>query len=344
MLDVLVIGAGQAGLAVTRALQAQGLDVEAIDERTQVGGAWPDYYDSLTLFSPRRYSALPGLAFPGDPDGYPGRDEVVGYLQAYAARFAIPVTLGARVEQARRDGDAWRVAGAGAPERRARALVAATGGFGSPHTPDLPGAEAFRGQRLHAAAYRRPQDHAGLRVVVVGAANSAVQIAVELAQVADVTLATRNAVRYAPQRLLGRDVHFWFRLLGVDNSRTLSDQGTPVLDTGRYRAAIRAGRPARRAMFQRFTETGVVWADGAAEDVDVVIFATGYRPHLPYLDPTGLFDGQGRIAQANGLATGQPGLFFMGQPGLRRFASATLRGVGEDAAVVAASVARHLGR
>ena len=97
-------------------------------------------------------------------------------------------------------------------------------------------------------------------------------------------------------------------------------------------------------MFQGFTETGVAWADGQAEHVDAVIFATGYRPHLPYLEQAGLFDGKGRIAQTDGAASGQPGLFFMGQPGLRRFASATLRGVGEDANVVAGAVARHLGR
>src|SRR3546814_5932539 len=122
----------------------------------------------------------------------------------------------------------------------ASAVIAATGTFGSPFIPAIDGADRFGGAVLHSSAYRRPADFAGQRVIVVGAANSAVQIATELAALARVTLATREAIRYAPQRLLGRDVHFFFKWLGIDATNLFSDQGTPVLDDGRYRQIGRA--------------------------------------------------------------------------------------------------------
>lgn len=340
MSDVIIVGAGQAGLAMGRVLQKAGASFEILEARARPSGSWPDYYDSLTLFSPAAYSALPDLPFPGRPDVYPRRDEVAAYLERYADTFDLPVRTNATVVAAAPRTGGWRVRTADGAERRSRALVVASGTFGSPYTPEIPGAEAFRGEMLHAAAYRRPEPFAGKRVVVVGAANSAVQIATELAELADVTLASRAPVRYAPQRLLGRDVHFWFKLLRVDESR-LSDQGTPVLDQGRYRRALAAGRPARRPMFTAFHAEGVAWADGTKTAADAVIFATGYRPHLPFLDGLPIRTADGGLRHTNG-ASHLPGLYFIGQPGLRRFASATLRGVGGDAEIVARQLLTEL--
>ncbi|RSU18389.1 hypothetical protein CA225_24395 [Sphingomonas koreensis] len=177
-------------------------------------------------------------------------------------------------------------------------------------------------------------------MVVVGAANSAVQVAVELAAEADVTLAVRSRVRFIPQTLLGRDIHFWFNLAGVDRSRRLSDQGTPVLDDGHYSAALKRGAPLAKPMFTSFTETGVVWADGVEERIDAVIFATGYRPDVGVTKRPGLVDGAGTLLQRDGRAIGQTGIYFVGQPGLRSFSSGVLRGVGRDAAAVAAQIRR----
>lgn len=190
---------------------------------------------------------------------------------------------------------------------------------------------------LHAAQYRNPAPFAGSRVLVVGGGNSAVQIAVELATVANVSITTRNPLRFQPQRYLGRDFHWWLTRTGLDSSRLgplLAKGSVPVIDDGRYRKAIRAGRPDHRPLFTRLDGSQVVWSDGTSERVDVVLLATGYRPHLPFLDGTGALDLYGVPMHTGGVSTAVPGLGFVGLERQRSFASATLRGVGRDAAHV----------
>jgi putative flavoprotein involved in K+ transport len=162
---------------------------------------------------------------------------------------------------------------------------------------------------------------------VVGAGNSAVQIAVELAACAQVTLASRHPVRFMRQRWLGRDIHFWLHHTRLDRLRWSSDQSVPVMDCGRYREALQAGRPPRRPMFDAFTESGVQWPDGSRENADDVIFATGFRTVFPFLKE--LTDA---LPHRGGASIGVPGLYFVGLSGQTGLASATLRGVGRDAA------------
>lgn len=145
------------------------------------------------------------MAFPGDPERYPTRDEVVAYLRQYAAHFQLPVMTGARVVSVTRAAALFTVNTADGRQFQACTLIAATGSFHSPYLPKLPGQEQFRGTMLHSFAYQDLAPFAGRRVVVVGAGNSAVQIVVELARVARVTLATRAPVRYVPHGLFGCD-------------------------------------------------------------------------------------------------------------------------------------------
>jgi len=219
--DALVIGAGQAGLAAGYHLRRAGLSLAILEAGEEPGGSWPGYYESLTLFSPSRYSGLPGMPFPGPPDRYPTRDEVTAYLRRYAEVFGLPVLTGEPVLRAERAGAGFRVLTAGG-EYWARTLIAATGSFNKPHRPRFPNQGAFRGRILHAAEYRNAEPFRGKRVVVVGAGNSAVQIAHELAAVARTTLATRAPLRFGPQTILGRDVHFWLSATGPDAALVVS--------------------------------------------------------------------------------------------------------------------------
>jgi putative flavoprotein involved in K+ transport len=353
VLDALVVGAGQAGLAAGYHLKRAGLSFEILEARGQPGGSWPGYYDSLKLFSLARYSSLPGMPFPGSPDRYPARDEVVGYLRGYAEAFALPVLAGKRVLRAERA--AGRAAGGGfrlltddGGEYRARTLIAATGSFARPHQPQFPGQEAFRGKILHAAEYCNPIPFRGKRVVIAGGGNSAVQIAHELVEVAETTLATRSPIRFMPQLVLGRDLHFWLSVSGLDRLPLgrLFDVSEPggVVDDGTYAAAVRSGRPDRRPVFSRFTESGVVWEDGREEPVDAVLLATGYGPNLGYLGPLGALRADGHPDQRAGVSRTVPGLYFVGLPFQTSFASATLRGVGSDAELVVARARRQVAR
>jgi putative flavoprotein involved in K+ transport len=348
-LDALVIGAGQAGLAAGYHLRRAGLSFAILEAGEEPGGSWPGYYESLTLFSPSRYSGLPGMPFPGPPDRYPTRDEVTAYLRRYTEVFGLPVLTGERVLRAERAGAGFRVLAAGGGEYRARTLIAATGSFSKPHRPRFPNQGAFRGRILHAAEYRNAEPFRGKRVAVVGAGNSAVQIAHELAAVARTTLATRAPLRFGPQTILGRDVHFWLSATGLDRlplGRYLDvSEPAGVVDDGIYAAAVAAGRPDRRPVFSRFTEGGVVWDDGEEEAVAAaVVLATGYLPNLDYLRPLGVLREDGRPDQRAGIARCVPGLYFVGLPFQTSFASATLRGVGPDATLVVSQARRFVAR
>lgn len=342
--DVVVIGAGQAGLASGWHLKQQGLNFMLLDEQKRPGGNWCHYYDSLELFSPAVYSSLPGMPFPGTQGHYPNRDEVVGYLEQYADRFQLPVRQGVRVTRVMGLEQGFQITTASGECCQARAVIVASGAFSRPYLPDIPGRDDFNGTQLHSADYRHGAPFRDQRVVVIGAANSAVQIAHELAAMAEVTLATRDAIRFAPQRILGADFHTWLKWTGLEKTRWLNDQSTPVLDNGTYRKALKNGYFKQRPMFTKVTSTGVVWADGQHEAVDTLLFATGFRPNLPFLEGLPVMDETGKVMQRDGRASQVPGLYFVGLPKQRNFASATLRGVGPDAGHLIPHLLRHLQR
>ncbi|MEU5639697.1 flavin-containing monooxygenase [Streptomyces milbemycinicus] len=351
--DVVVIGGGQSGLATARALRQHGIRPVVLEASERAAGSWPQYYDSLTLFSPARYSSLPGLPFGGDPQRYPHRDEVIDYLLRYAGQLDAEIRTGCRVDEVSRhsdgDGGGFWVTLTDGSRLAARAVVAASGGFGRPNRPALPGLESFTGTVLHVAQYRDPKPFAGQRVVVVGAGNSAVQVAAELAGHARVSLASRAPVKWFKQRpLAGKDLHFWLKVTGLDIAPLGRFQRAPatmaVIDDGRCRAAVAAGAPDRRPMFTAVEGSKVIWQDGPAEEVDTIVLATGYRPDLGYLSPLGALDSQGRPRHRDGIARAHPGLAYVGLEWQRSLSSASLRGVGRDAQRIARHLAAHLTR
>lgn len=336
--DAIVIGAGQSGLAAAHALHAAGGSPVVLEAGPEPVGSWPSYYESLRLFSPARYSSLPGMPFPGDPDHYPHRDEVVDYLHRYAKNLAVDIRTGHRVSAVRRHDDRFTIQVEDGTELTTPIVIAASGAFGQPHRPALPGLDSFTGTVLHSADYREPEPFAGQRVVVVGAANTAVQVGYELAKVATVTLATRKPVRFAPQRPLGRDVHFWSLALGFDHlpigHLLKNPPHAPVNDDGRYQRAVQARTPDQRRVFTRVDGDTVIWPDGTREHVDTILLATGYRAELSYLEPA-------ERGHRRGISTTHPGLGYVGLEWQRSFASATLRGVGRDARYVVRHLLEH---
>lgn len=345
---VVVVGGGQSGLAAARAMQRTGLRPLVLEAGDMSAGSWPNYYDSLTLFSPARFSGMPDMPFPGGPEHYPPRDEVVAYLQRYAASLDVEIRAHTRVETVdKREDGGFVVRTADGESIDAAGVAAATGSFGNPYLPLLPGQEEFTGEVLHVAAYRNPKPYAGRRVVVVGGGNSAVQVGYELAEFASVSLATRQPLRFVPQVHSGHDLHHWLQVTGFDTLPPVwlahfVDQ-TLVLDTGIYHDAVSSGLLTRRPMFTAFTPDGVLWPDGTVENVDTVIFATGYRPDLDYLRPLGALDPTGAPLHAGGISATHPGLVYVGLEFQRSFSSNTLRGVARDARHVAAPLAAYAG-
>ncbi|MFF2082169.1 flavin-containing monooxygenase [Nocardia sp. NPDC058176] len=346
MIDAIVIGAGQSGLAAARALADHHLTPVVLEAGPEPVGSWPRYYDSLTLFSPARYSTMPGLEFPAEPDRYPHRDDVVDYLRRYAETLGADIRTNTSVTTVGAHPDSGFVVDTADGQRlRTAGIVAATGSFGNPHVPDLPGQDRFAGRITHVADYRRPEDHAGQRVIVVGGGNSAVQVAYELADHARVTLATHNPINFLPQHRDGHDIHHWLVATGFDRLppewliRYVG--GTLVMDTGDYQRAVETGRMDRRPMFTSFDTETITWADGTVESVDTVLFATGYRPDLGYLAELGAL-ANGYPLHSAGVSTTHPGLVYVGLEFQRSFSSNTLRGVHRDAEHAVAALAAHI--
>lgn len=338
-LDVVVVGGGQAGLAMGHQLRRRGLEFAILEAAPALGRSWRSRWDSLRLFTPARYAGLPGMPFPGPPDAYPGKDQVADYLVEYAAAFDLPVHLGVAVTGLRRTGPGFAL-DTSAGRLLARHVVVATGPFQVPVTPAAALSEDV--VRLHSAAYRAPGQLPDGDLLVVGGGNSGFQIAEELAADRAVTLAigTRNPA--IPQRPLGRDIFWWQSVLGLATAPADSRRGrwmrrgqATVVGTSRRRLR-RAGVVLRPRLVEARGHE-VRFADGHTARLaegSTVVWATGYRRDHSWIDIPGALDEHGGLRHDGGV-TPVPGLFVLGQPWQRASGSALIGYVGRDAAHLA---------
>jgi putative flavoprotein involved in K+ transport len=291
LLDVVVIGGSQSGLAMAWYLQRRGLDFVVLEAGPELGHVWRSRWDSLKLFTPSQYDALPGMPFPAPADTYPTKDPVADYLQAYAAAFNLPVRLNAKVTELRRLDDGSFGIGTAADAFQARQVVVATGPFQVPFIPPPAAKLDPAVTQLHSAGYRNPQALPKGPVLVVGGGNSGFQIAEELAATRRVDLSIATRYPMLPQRRAGRDLFWWLTRLGllrvtVDSrvGRRMSRRDF-VIGTNR-RQLERAGVRFRPRLVDADGRT-VRFADHRLlEEVGVVVWATGYRSdygwiHIP---------------------------------------------------------------
>ncbi len=340
--DVVVIGAGQAGLAVGYYLRRTALRFVILDAEHAAGGAWRHGWDSLRLFSPPPYSSLPGWMMPGDHTQVPSRDAVLHYLTAYEERYQLPIQRPVRVSGVRAETDAL-VVETDRGVYRTRAVVSATGTWSKPYLPDYPGLENYNGEQLHSAMYHSPQQVAGQRVLIIGGGNSAAQILAEVQQVAEATWVTLQPPTFLPDNVDGRylfeqaTARYQAQREGRDYEAPLGGLGdivmTPSVKEARARGVLQAMPP-----FQHFTSTGVVWPDGKAMNFDVVLWCTGFRPALDHLAPLGIITEDGRVEVVGTRSVHEPRLWLVGYGEWSGFASATLIGVDRSARATVAEI------
>jgi putative flavoprotein involved in K+ transport len=339
--EVVVVGGGQAGLAIGYHLAKEGTDFTILEAAAEPAAAWRDRWNSLKLFTSARYDSLPGMGFPGDPDRYPTRDEVADYLTDYAREFNLPVELNSCVRVVRRQNDGYVVE----LEDRAygaRQVVIATGPFQVPFVPAIADRLEEGVVQMHSTAYRSPESVPEGRVLVVGGGNTGFQIAEELSASREVHLAIGSPQTPLPQRILGRDLFWYLDATGLIRKTTASRIGKLM----RKREDTLIGSNPRRARRHGIELHGravaaagstVNFADGAELDVHGVIWATGFRVDHSWIDVP-VFDENGRAVHERGVTT-SPGLYFLGQLWQHTRGSALLGWVKDDAAFIAEKVA-----
>jgi putative flavoprotein involved in K+ transport len=341
VLDVVVVGGSQAGLAMAWHLARQGLRFVVLEAAPDLGHTWRSRWDSLKLFTPAQYDALPGMAFPAPADTYPTKDPVADYLQAYAAAFDLPVRLDAKVTELRRlDGGSFEVRTADA-SYRAGQVVVATGPFQVPFVPPPAAKLDPSVTQVHSADYRNPQALPDGPVLVVGGGNSGFQIAEELAATRTVDLSIATTYPMLPQRRLGRDLFWWLTRLGLLRVTVNSRVGQRmsrrdfVIGTNRRRLE-RAGVRFRPRLVDAERRT-VRFADHSLlEDVGVVVWATGYRADYAWIHLPDVVR-EGHVVHRRGV-TEVPGLYFLGLSWQHTRGSALLGFVNDDAAYLAEQI------
>ncbi len=337
--EVVVVGAGQAGLAIGYFLARQGRDFTIVDAAVEPAWEWRQRWESLRLFTSARYSGLPGLPFPGDPDHYPHRDEVVAYLTTYADHFGLPVELDSRVRSIRRRDDVFRVELADRTYET-RQVVIATGPFQVPRTPNFAAELDMDVVQLHSSSYRSPKDLPSGTVLVVGGGNTGYQIAEELSATHDVHLAVGSRQTPLPQRLLGRDLFWYLDKTGLIGTTVESRVGQRLKD----RDTLIGSRPRNlRARGVQFhpravdaVESTMTFADGGELNPDAVIWATGFGVEHSWIDVP-VFTPDGHVMHRRGI-TASPGLYFLGLLWQYTRGSALIGWVKDDAEYIARQI------
>ena len=368
--DVIIIGAGPAGLAVGAVLRRANVPFVILERAERVGESWHRHYDRLHLHTPKSHSALPYRPYPSTYPRYPSRQQFVEYLNDYARTFEIEPEFGREVLRIARDTDgAWEV-NTNAGNYRGRRVVIATGYNRVPNLPRWPGQETFRGRIIHSGEYTNAKAFRDNRVLVVGFGNSGAEIALDLAEHGvRCAIAVRGKVNVIPRELLGIPIVMFSLALRplptrvADRLTTLSrrlaigdlsalgltkrDDGpltevvegrqVPMIDVGTL-ARIRSGDIAVRKGVESFDGDEVRFADGTHERFDAVVLATGFTTGLSAMlpDHASLLDAHGR-PRATGREAAVPGLYFCGYD---LSSTGMLRQIGIEAMAIGRDITR----
>ena len=347
-LDILIIGAGQAGLAMGYHLKTTPFRFQLVERHKRIGDSWRKRYDSLVLFTPRAYSALPGLAVPGDLEGYPTKDEIADYLETYATQFELPVLVDTHIRRLERTNEVFRATTEAGETIDCRAFVLATGAFEQPALPLISQQLSADVLQLLPETYISPAQIPPGEVLVVGDGATGRQIARELTVTHHVLLSTGRPRRVSPERILGKSLFWWMDKLGLVRASRESAIGKYLMKVDPF--------PGKALGLKRLGQLGVVvvgrllhvdgksvtFASGETAAVETVIWATGYKENADWIAIPEAKDAQGNMLHRRGVSP-VPQLYLIGRSWQWTRGSALLTGVGDDAAMIKDHIVKDVG-
>lgn len=335
ILDTIVIGGGQSGLASGYYLRRAKLNFLILDKQQVAGGAWLNAWDSLTLFSPADYSSLPGWLMPKSENKFPTRQEVIDYFKKYEEHYELNVKRDVEVIQITKDNGIFQVY-SNRGVFKSKTIISATGTWGNPFIPKLEGIENFKGFQLHSRNYKNPDKFIGLKTLIVGEGNSGAQIVAEVSKVTNVKWSTKKEPEFLPDEVDG------YYLFNVASAKYKAEKEGKPFDASQYslgnivmvppvKEARQRGVLVSSGTFHKLTKNGIIWDNGIEEEFDAIIWCTGFGYDTDYLKSLVKTDERGIANTQESKSLDVDGLWLVGYGGWTGYASATLVGLNRTA-------------
>lgn len=335
MLDIIVIGAGQAGLSMGYYLQQGGYNFVILDGEKRIGDTWRNRYDSLILFTPKSYSSLPGMRLEGEKNALPTKDEIADYLEAYANLFSLPVKMETTVHKVQKIKSTYEVS-TDKGIFHSKHVIIASGAFQKPFIPSISQSLSQEVFQIHSSQYQSPEMIPDGPVLVIGGGNSGTQIATELAKYHEVTIAISHPFKFLPLNIMGKSIFYWLEKIGLLYAGTDTRRGTwfrkqtdPIFGL-ELKNLIRKEKINIKPRVIKTHEREITFNDHSKINVQNIIWSTGFVPDYKWIDIDGVLDANGFPLHKRGLSPIQ-GLYYIGLPWQYQRGSALICGVGKDA-------------
>lgn len=338
--DVIIIGAGQAGIAMNYELKQRGINnCLMIDEQKRIGDSWRFRYKSLVLFTPKSYSALPGLEMKGDPSSYPTKDEMADYLESYVTHFNLPYkmnTLVIRIEKKDNYFNVFTTEG----NYQSKNVIVASGAFQKPYIPPVIKNQESVVSHIHSSLYTNPKALNDGTALIVGGGNSGAQIAFELSKDREVVLAVSHKLKFLPLEIFKKSIFNWLEKLkflyagtGTIRGRIFQKRKDPIFGV-ELKQAIEDQKVKIKPRVTIIDGEKATFSDGSSLEVNQIIWATGFVPSYEMININGAIDKEGKPIHNRGVSP-VDGLYYIGLPWQHNRGSALVCGVGRDAKFLA---------
>lgn len=335
MLDIIVIGAGQAGLSMGYYLQQGGYNFVILDGEKRIGDTWRNRYDSLTLFTPKSYSSLPGMRLEGDKNALPTKDEIADYLEAYANRFLLPVKTETTVHKVQKIKSTFEVS-TDKGIFHSKHVIIASGAFQKPFIPSISQSLSKDVFQIHSSQYQSSEMIPDGPVLVIGGGNSGTQIATELAENREVTIAISHPFKFLPLTIMGKSIFYWLEKIGLLYAGTNTRRGSwfrkqsdPIFGL-ELKHLIRKEKISIKPRVIKTQGREIIFNDYSKRNVQNIIWSTGFVPDYKWINIEGILDTKGFPLHKRGVSPIQ-GLYYIGLPWQHQRGSALICGVGKDA-------------